>query len=61
MIEKYFIVTSNEVELWINRVRINRSRPVPVSFQFHEVFQKIWQKHRANARSPKETYPEANY
>ena len=28
MIEKYFPVTSNEVELRINRVRINRSRPV---------------------------------
>ena len=28
MIEKYFIVTSNLVELRINRVRINRFRPV---------------------------------
>ena len=28
MIEKYFTLTSNEVELRINRVRINRSRPV---------------------------------
>ena len=28
MIEKYFIVTSNSVELRINRVRINRSQPV---------------------------------
>ena len=28
MIEKYFTVTSNQVELRINRVRINRSRPV---------------------------------
>ena len=28
MIEKYFTVTSNSVELRINRVRINRPRPV---------------------------------
>ena len=31
MIEKYFTETSNKVELWINRVRINRSRPVQTS------------------------------
>ena len=40
MIEKYFIVTSNEVELQINRVRINRSRPVLRSefFIFKDMF-----------------------
>ena len=32
MIEKYFIVTSTSVELRINRVRINRSRPVTKLF-----------------------------
>ena len=31
MIEKHFIETSNKVELRINRVRINRARPVKLS------------------------------
>ena len=35
MIEKYFTVTSNYVELRINRVRINHSQPVQCNQKSH--------------------------
>ena len=42
MIEKYSTVTSNQVELRINRVRINRSRPVIQSPKTRLIRENTW-------------------